>query len=60
MKCPCQKCEDRKLACHGSCDRYIAWSEERLAIKEKMGKAKELERFFAQQARRKKERSTKR
>lgn len=23
---PCKLCEDRKVGCHASCERYIAWS----------------------------------
>ena len=28
MKCPCKDCADRKLLCHGSCEKYKAWKEE--------------------------------
>lgn len=26
---PCYKCESRTADCHGSCEAYLAWSEER-------------------------------
>ena len=28
MKCPCKGCNDRFPACHGRCEKYIAWRVE--------------------------------
>lgn len=28
MKCPCQRCEDRRLLCHAECEKYLAFREE--------------------------------
>ena len=27
MKCPCNGCNDRKMACHGKCFRYSEWKK---------------------------------
>lgn len=35
MKNPCHNCEERELGCHGRCKRYIAWSDDRRALREK-------------------------
>ena len=28
MKCPCKGCTDRKLNCHGACERFQEWKTE--------------------------------
>ena len=43
MKCPCKGCDHRKLGCHGNCEQYKAWAEEREEINRK--------RYAAQDAR---------
>ena len=27
MSCPCYKCEERKVGCHATCERYKEWRE---------------------------------
>ena len=27
MRCPCKNCTERKLGCHGTCERYKAWKD---------------------------------
>ena len=27
---PCRNCEDRHIGCHGTCERYIEWKENRI------------------------------
>ena len=29
MKCPCKGCDHRKLGCHGFCDEYKKWRDNR-------------------------------
>ena len=24
--CPCRNCGDRKVGCHGKCEKYISWA----------------------------------
>lgn len=33
MKCPCKGCDDRFPACHGRCEKYIAWRVEQDKMK---------------------------
>lgn len=35
MKNPCHNCEERELGCHGRCERYIEWANERRVLREK-------------------------
>ena len=28
MKCPCKGCTERRLTCHGFCERYQTWKKE--------------------------------
>ena len=37
---PCCGCEKRKIACHGACEAYKAWSAEQEAIHEDLRKKK--------------------
>lgn len=25
LNAPCLKCQERKIGCHGTCEKYIAW-----------------------------------
>ena len=34
MKCPCKGCTERRLTCHGFCEKYGEWKKEREAINE--------------------------
>lgn len=29
MRCPCKNCDHRKLNCHGACEGYKAWRDEK-------------------------------
>ena len=42
MKCPCKGCLDRKLGCHGRCERYQEWSASRHEINRKRIADKEM------------------
>lgn len=33
MKAPCHKCPDRKLACHGECERWAEYQRDKEAKK---------------------------
>ena len=33
---PCKDCEDRHVACHSTCERYIKWKEESDKIKKEI------------------------
>ena len=33
MKCPCKGCTERRLTCHGFCERYQDWKKEDAAMK---------------------------
>jgi len=35
IKTPCYECRDRYSGCHGTCQKYIKWCEERTAEREK-------------------------
>lgn len=54
--CPCIKCLDRTVGCHGKCERYILWSTKRQQERQKIQQIKELERaqdeYIAQAAKR--------
>lgn len=41
-KAPCMGCTDRTLGCHGSCWRYIDWTEERAEAKKKQREEQKL------------------
>lgn len=32
---PCGRCDERRVGCHAECERYLSWSAERRAAKEK-------------------------
>ena len=34
MTCPCKDCENRHLKCHGDCQAYIEWKQEKNHINE--------------------------
>lgn len=35
MVSPCKDCKDRKLACHASCNKYLAFNKERVEARKK-------------------------
>lgn len=35
MKAPCKNCEDRELGCHGSCERYLEFHDQRRLVNKK-------------------------
>ena len=35
MSAPCVCCDERRVGCHAECERYMTWSAERRAAKEK-------------------------
>ena len=35
MRVPCYKCEDRRVGCHGECEKYIEFRKEREVIYQK-------------------------
>lgn len=39
MIAPCKNCPDRKVGCHATCEKYIAFQEERALILERKCKA---------------------
>lgn len=36
-ECPCQRCGDRRIGCHGACGRYRAWKERRDETRHRIG-----------------------
>lgn len=34
MKNPCHHCEEREPGCHGKCEKYKAWADERDRLRE--------------------------
>lgn len=28
MICPCKDCPNRKITCHGTCEKYLNWQKE--------------------------------
>lgn len=54
--CPCFKCLDRTVGCHGKCERYTSWSANRQQERQKIQQIKEFERaqdeYIAQAAKR--------
>ena len=36
MKCPCKGCQDRTITCHGVCQKYQDWKQEREEIKKRI------------------------
>lgn len=34
--CPCKGCADRTAVCHGKCEKYTEWREEREKMKTQM------------------------
>lgn len=45
MTAPCLNCENRKLGCHSSCEKYIKFDTERKKIREIRLKENELRDF---------------
>ena len=39
--CPCRNCTERHPACHGKCEKYIAWKDMRSNVLTKMRNDKE-------------------
>lgn len=35
-QCPCKDCKDRHAECHASCEPYLAYEKERLALNKSM------------------------
>lgn len=44
---PCYKCEDRRVGCHGVCERYNEWSSARSSHREKVKEEKIKERAIS-------------
>ena len=42
---PCRDCTDRSGECHATCEKYLTWSTERRAAKEKDHVARAVERY---------------
>ena len=38
---PCKDCKDRELGCHGKCERYQSWANDRERVRETERKEKE-------------------
>jgi len=49
---PCRDCGERRLGCHGSCERYAAWQrswrEEADRINTKLRAEKSINRYFVE------------
>lgn len=56
MTCPCKNCADRHLSCHGQCEKYKAWAEEKRAANKAITKNKMTDTFIIESILRKKER----
>ena len=41
MDAPCKGCTERRVSCHGACERYKQWSNENTAENEKRRAEKE-------------------
>lgn len=37
--CPCHKCGDRRIGCHGTCEKYLDWKKEKAEVAEAKQKA---------------------
>ena len=46
MTPPCKGCEERTAECHGTCERYGAWAEERQRVNEQKNKEKKLREYY--------------
>ena len=44
-ECPCRYCTERKVGCHGKCNKYKSWKKESDAINRKINQAKTSERI---------------
>jgi ribosomal protein S4 len=42
-KAPCKDCPDRKVGCHSTCKKYLAFRQERIELNKKIYKQKEAE-----------------
>lgn len=42
-KAPCKDCPDRRVGCHSTCEKYLAFRKERDELNEKTYKQKEVE-----------------
>ena len=38
---PCKGCEDRKMLCHSSCEKYLEWKKFRDEVNQRMREYKE-------------------
>ena len=43
LKPPCKDCIDRKVGCHSTCEKYIAYDEERKRISSERAKFRQVE-----------------
>ncbi len=50
MMCPCQVCADRKIGCHGKCEKYKEWRDMFDREREKRVKAFEAISFLDRSA----------
>ena len=49
MICPCQECNDRYRACHGSCERYHEWHSQRQQMLRERSRGFEATNFLVKQ-----------
>ena len=35
MMAPCKDCEDRHIACHANCEKYMVWKQDMDAVKDR-------------------------
>ena len=40
---PCKNCQERKMLCHSSCEKYLEYKKKNDALKEKIYEAKRVE-----------------
>ncbi len=44
MECPCRDCGDRKVGCHGTCEKYKEWKVQNDELNKKARKIRESQR----------------
>lgn len=42
IKAPCHECKDRRIGCHGECEKYISFSRENKELRERIKTENEL------------------
>ena len=52
IKPPCYQCQDRKMSCHGSCEKYAEFAERNSRLRENSHKNKEYAVYHSEKVKR--------